>query len=201
MEQFRRGLINQYYRNLDGVIFVYDITKQNTFKDISEWYMEMKQYSRDREGKIKMLLIGNKSDLEEERKVPADEARTYAETHNMHFTEVSAKDKDCLATLSTAINDLSIQMLAAREENSLTRSMHDVIRLEGHLESEWVIVDEVPRGPFPQYDNCRPKSARLELGESLRKVFRKPHSRSTSFSESFSGRFSTRSLRNSGRPC
>lgn len=176
MEHFRSGLINQYYRNLDGVIFVYDITKRNSFIDVENWLSEVRQYGPN-DGHVKMVLLGNKSDLEDEREVPIEDGREYADKHDMFFVEVSAKNKDCLKTLDATIDRLLEQMLACREENSLTRTMQSVIRLEGHMESDWVMVDERYQGPFSRYDNRRSASmSRQELGESIRRVFNKQQS-------------------------
>ena len=180
MEQFRKGLITQYYRNVDGAIFVYDITRRETFVSIDEWLKEMKTYSRNSE-RIKMILIGNQNDQSNERDVTTDEGQLYANEHGMIFTEISAKHQESLSKLDSVILRLSEQMLAAREENSLTRSMHKVIRLNDvTVEDGWIVVNEIPEGPFPDYVN-NPRQRRFprqqELTESIRNVFKK---RSTS---------------------
>jgi len=41
---------------------------------------------------VVMMLVGNKSDLSEERMVSIEEGRQFAFDHNMDFFEVSAKD-------------------------------------------------------------------------------------------------------------
>ena len=173
MEAFRRGLINQYYRNVQGVIFVYDVTREGTFVNIeNEWYPEMKQYSRDDENRIQMVLIGNKSDLETERKVTKEEGEAYATRHGMLFLEISSKTEDCLESLDGIFDRLSEQMLAKREENSLTKSMHSVIRLDNcTIDDDWIIINEVPQGPFSSHDNVRRRRA---LTESVSRIFRKP---------------------------
>ena len=159
MEQFRKGLITQYYRNIDGAIFVYDITRRETFVNIDEWLKEMKTYSRNSE-QIKMVLIGNQNDRSNERDVTTDEGQLYANKHGMIFIEISAKHQESLSKLDSVILRLSEQMLAAREENSLTRSMHKVIRLNDvTVEDGWIVVNEIPEGPFPDYVN-NPKQSR-----------------------------------------
>ena len=160
MEQFRKGLITQYYRNVDGAIFVYDITRRETFVSIDEWLKEMKTYSRNSE-RIKMILIGNQNDQSNERDVTTDEGQLYANEHGMIFTEISAKHQESLSKLDSVILRLSEQMLAAREENSLTRSMHKVIRLNDvTVEDGWIVVNEIPEGPFLDYVNNPRQSKR-----------------------------------------
>lgn len=99
----------------------------------------------------------------------------------MIFTELSAKNLESLSNLDNVILRLSEQMLAEREENSLTRSMHRVIRLRDvAVEDDWIVVNEIPEGPFPDYIN-NPRQWRFprqqELTESIRNVFKR---RSTS---------------------
>ena len=49
-ERFR-AVAKSFYRNADIVVFVYDITKQNSFDSIqSYWYKEVMQYSKDLKG-------------------------------------------------------------------------------------------------------------------------------------------------------
>ena len=162
MEQFRNALIQQYYRNVNGVVFVYDITKQETFENIDSWYSEAMSYSKDRE-RLKMLLIGNKKDMEAERVISEEDGRRYAQSRGMLFAEVSAKDIKCLDALDDVILSLSHQMLKDREEHSFTRSMRNVIRLE----EDWEVV-EFPNGPVPE-DVYQPQDAstRMSLGNQL----------------------------------
>lgn len=45
------------------------------------------------EDKIPLLLVGNKSDLEERRQVSVDDARTKGEEWNVQYVETSAKTR------------------------------------------------------------------------------------------------------------
>ena len=63
------------------------------------------------EDKIPLLLVGNKSDLEERRQVPVEEARGKAEEWGVQYVETSAKtranvDKVPLLTRSTRCTEL-----------------------------------------------------------------------------------------------
>lgn len=176
MEQFRRGLITQYYRNVNGVVFVYDITRRESFVDVREWLGELRQYCRKSEH-VQLALLANKCDLEEERQVPTDEGRHYAEENGMIFAEISTVTDTALRTLDSVFERLSSQMLSSRQENSLTRSMVEQQRGGGNirLDQDWVVIDEFPRGPFPSQDNQRQRTfSRQDLEQSFRKVFKRP---------------------------
>lgn len=45
------------------------------------------------EDKIPLLVVGNKSDLEERRQVPVEEARSKAEEWGVQYVETSAKTR------------------------------------------------------------------------------------------------------------
>ena len=69
MEQFRNALVTKYYRNADGIVLVFDITKRESFEGLDNWISEVKQYCEHGIEKIKMVLIGNKVDRLHQRKV------------------------------------------------------------------------------------------------------------------------------------
>jgi len=86
-ERFRT-LTASYYRGAHGIILVYDITNRDTYQHIQMWLQEVDIYSTVGES-IKML-IGNKIDQEDQRKVSKEEAQNYARTEGMMFMECSA---------------------------------------------------------------------------------------------------------------
>ena len=76
MEQFRNALVTKYYRNADGIVLVFDITKRESFEGLDNWISEVKQYCEHGIEKIKMVLIGNKVDRLHQRKVRERERDT-----------------------------------------------------------------------------------------------------------------------------
>ena len=75
MEQFRNALVTKYYRNADGIVLVFDITKRESFEGLDDWISEVKQYCEHGIEKIKMVLIGNKVDRLHQRKVRRERER------------------------------------------------------------------------------------------------------------------------------
>ena len=69
MEQFRNALVTKYYRNADGIVLVFDISKRESFEGLDSWISEVKQYCEHGTEKLKMVLIGNKVDRHHQRKV------------------------------------------------------------------------------------------------------------------------------------
>lgn len=87
-ERFRT-ITSSYYRGAHGIIIVYDVTDQESFKNVKMWLAEIENFSTD---KVNKLLIGNKSDLGDKRAVSYDTAKSFADEIGIPFLETSAKD-------------------------------------------------------------------------------------------------------------
>ena len=70
-----------------GIVLVFDITNKYSFDNINEWIEEIKE----REPNPRIVLFGNKIDLEYQRKVTNEEAKEYAKKMNLAYFETSAK--------------------------------------------------------------------------------------------------------------
>lgn len=88
-ERFR-SITSAYYRNSDGCIIVYDISKRESFNNIKFWFEDLSKYLDIK--KICFLLIGNKSDLYKLRQVSYEEGMNIAKKYNADFIETSAFD-------------------------------------------------------------------------------------------------------------
>ena len=77
-------------KNCLGILLVYSINDKRSFEDLENWIKDInaqKIYDN-----IYLVLIGNKSDLEKERKIYFEEGEKFALKYNMEFFETSAKD-------------------------------------------------------------------------------------------------------------
>ena len=88
-QELYRSLITNFYRNSSLAIMVYSITSKDSFDNIDVWLKELRTHSNP---DAKVFLIGNKIDLENERKVEKVQGEQYAEENNLNlFMEASAK--------------------------------------------------------------------------------------------------------------
>jgi len=87
-ERFRT-LTSSYYRGVQGIILVYDVTQKDTFANLETWLNEADQFSTGVGKEAVKLLVGNKVDLP--RVVERSEAEAWAKERNMLFIEASAK--------------------------------------------------------------------------------------------------------------
>jgi Ras-related protein Rab-1A len=86
-EKFRAISVN-YLKGTNGVILVFDITNKESFDLLETWMNELKENNKV---DISKVLIGNKSDLAEDREVQREEAEKFAESINCKYFEGSAK--------------------------------------------------------------------------------------------------------------
>ena len=85
-----KAITSSYFKGSNGCFIVYDITSESSFNNIENWYAEIqKETSKD----IPILLVGNKCDLEDERKVPIEKGKEKAKNLNCAFFETSALKK------------------------------------------------------------------------------------------------------------
>ena len=73
-----------------GCLVIYDITDKKSFEIVDKWIESI--YNLKDYKKFPVILIGNKSDLKDERIISFDEGKKKAIQHNIDFYETSAKE-------------------------------------------------------------------------------------------------------------
>ena len=101
-EEKFRTITKNFYRNADGLLVVFDLTKKESYDHIRSWINEAKENN----DKLKTILIGNKLDLKDERIVTNEVAKQFAEKNNLKYIETSAKDGTNINESFQAIIDL-----------------------------------------------------------------------------------------------
>ena len=74
-ERFR-AVTRSYYRGAAGALLVYDISRRATFNHLTSWLTDAKNLTTPN---TVIMLIGNKSDLDDQRDVTFEEASQFAE--------------------------------------------------------------------------------------------------------------------------
>jgi Ras-related protein Rab-11A len=72
-----RAITSAYYRGAVGALLVYDISKHQTYENVTRWLKELRDHA---DSSIVIMLVGNKSDLRHLRAVPTDDAKQFAST-------------------------------------------------------------------------------------------------------------------------
>ncbi|KAG7550180.1 Small GTP-binding protein domain [Arabidopsis thaliana x Arabidopsis arenosa] len=82
-----RAVTSAYYRGAVGAMLVYDVTRRQTFDHIPRWLEELRNNA---DKNIVIILVGNKSDLEDQRAISMEDAKEFAEKEGLFFLETSA---------------------------------------------------------------------------------------------------------------
>jgi Ras-related protein Rab-1A len=87
-ERFR-SITKSFFRNTNGIIFVYDITDRKSFQNVKDWIKD----SEMNDNGFEKILVGNKIDLNEKRKIEYDELEEFGKRKNIEVIETSAKKR------------------------------------------------------------------------------------------------------------
>ena len=104
-------LIKTYYRDVGGVILMYDVNDRKTYTDLTFWLNEIEKNKP--EWIISKLLIANKIDSDN-RVVSTEEGQQFAEENGFSFIEISVK-KEC--DVSFALKDLVEDIYNQKDDN------------------------------------------------------------------------------------
>ncbi|KAI8802835.1 ras family-domain-containing protein [Cladochytrium replicatum] len=86
-ERFR-SLIPSYIRDSSVAVVAFDITNRNSFLNTAKWVDDVRA---ERGNDVIIVLVGNKTDLNEKRAVSTEEGEKKAKEFNAMFIETSAK--------------------------------------------------------------------------------------------------------------
>ena len=99
-----KAITSAYYKGAKSAFIVYDISRKNTFDSISRWVSDI---TATADKKITLILIGNKSDLEDQRQVTKEQGEEKAKEFGLAFLETSASSGDNLEkAFSLMINEV-----------------------------------------------------------------------------------------------
>ncbi|KAG8559201.1 hypothetical protein GDO81_017265 [Engystomops pustulosus] len=104
-----------YYRGARAALLVYDITSKETFSRAQLWLQELQKYVLN--GKMVIALVGNKSDLHDNRKVSTEDALAFAEQKQLLFMETSAKTGSGVNEVFEAVASKLLTLEKQKEEN------------------------------------------------------------------------------------
>ena len=86
-ERFR-SITKSFFRNTNGILFVYDITNRKSFQNVKEWIKDSEMHDSG----FEKILVGNKIDLKKNREIKYEELEELGKKKNIDVIETSAKD-------------------------------------------------------------------------------------------------------------
>ena len=114
-----KAITSAYYRGAKGAFIVYDITRRDTFDSVDRWVNDLTAAS---DKNITIIVIGNKSDLEDQRQVTKEEGEEKATKLQVAFFETSAFSGE------------NVEKAFEQMVNEIYKKCHDELAAEGDME-------------------------------------------------------------------
>ena len=86
-----RSITSSYYKGSHGCLIVYDITNEKSFENVEKW---LEQAKKEAGKDVSVILVGNKCDLEDSRKISKEQLEEKAKYLNCPFFETSALSRE-----------------------------------------------------------------------------------------------------------
>ncbi|KDP41145.1 hypothetical protein JCGZ_03636 [Jatropha curcas] len=119
-----RAITSSYYRGALGALLVYDITRRATFDNVKKWLKELREFSKS---DMVVVLVGNKSDLDNSRQVGEEEGKNLAEAEGLCFMETSALEninvEEAFLEMITKIHEIMSQKAKINDNSNTTITM------------------------------------------------------------------------------
>jgi small GTP-binding protein len=118
-----RGITPMYYRNAVAAIIVYSLADRESFKQVEVWLRSLEE---NIPAGVLLFLVGNKSDLEEQREVTIDEGQEKATEIHATFSEVSAKTGDGIDELFITVATTCLEHRQAKSKGQAVNQAETV---------------------------------------------------------------------------
>ena len=121
-----RSITSAYYKGAKGALIVYDITRKCTFDNIDKWISDLKLNG---DKNICIVILGNKSDLDDKREVSKGDGIKKSEMYKTAFLETSALNGDNIGKAFDEIIEQIIQNNKSFFEDSNKKEMDKGVNL------------------------------------------------------------------------
>jgi Ras-related protein Rab-1A len=120
-ERFK-SLTASYLKSCNVFILVFDITNKKSFDDLETWIQLVKENTTPKFA----CLVGNKSDIQEQRQVSKQHAIDFAEKYNLKYVEISAKDNSNIEDMFLYVSQILFNDAQKKSKfSSSTESIDD----------------------------------------------------------------------------
>ena len=117
-----RSIAKSYYKGAQGIILIYDVTDVRSFKNIKNWLSQIKE---EASSKICIVLVANKIDCSEKRKVSEEEGQKLADDLDLKIFEASAKDNiNVSEAFQEVVEDMSVKYANGIERGTRIKKMN-----------------------------------------------------------------------------
>ena len=119
-----KNIATSYYRGVNCIIICFDVTVQDSYNHVKDWLNNIEYFAKKN---VMKVLVGNKIDLKEERKIDSLVANDFAESCNIKYYETSALKNIGVKELFETISETYIKN---NPEKNVNNTNNDVFKLE-----------------------------------------------------------------------
>jgi small GTP-binding protein len=127
MDTFR-AVVKSSFRDAAGALLFFALNARTSFEALDLWFNDIKEVARP---DCVIVMIGNKSDLEDQRAVAQQIAEAFATSREMSYFEVSVKTGAGMNdAISALLKGLEAQGMSARHEMAQERAIDEQIEVD-----------------------------------------------------------------------
>jgi len=117
-ERFR-SITAQYFRGTHGILCCFDLTREDSFRQIPRWYNEIQIHKTSEPA---VILVGCKSDLTSQIEISTEAAETMAKDYDMEYIETSSRQDTNVDAVFERIAALVLETEILENQSELSDS-------------------------------------------------------------------------------
>ena len=122
------SLTQGFFKNVQGVILAYDVTKTESFDNLKNWISSIKTNMQSQKINMPVVIMGNKIDLTDDREIKTEDAEKFAEENQYKYFETSAKTGE---GIDDGVRELVNQVLNdSNKDNEQENYARDSVQLK-----------------------------------------------------------------------
>lgn len=122
-QELFRSVTRGYYRGSNGAVLVFDLTSLNSFEALDKWLCEFQEVIQSN---VLSVLVGNKSDMTDQRSIPEETIQKFAREHKMVYFEASAMTGE---NVNQAFDHIIAEIAKQFDEGIFRPRTEDILRL------------------------------------------------------------------------
>ena len=131
-EERFRSITKQYFKDTQGAILIFDLTKKSTFDKLNVWLEDLNDNAPE---DVVIILVGNKMDIKDRKIYLSDDAKKFALKNKMPYIEVSAKEGTnifylfetlCNKLINKNNNKINLKLNSEKKRNKIKEELFNI---------------------------------------------------------------------------
>ena len=120
-----KSITKSYIEKADGILLAFDLTNKLSFKTIENWKSQVESFHLN----IKLVLVGTKADLVNERAISKEECQRKSQELKIEYFETSSKDNyNVTQAFETLASNIYQNLIPSRKKNSMKLNDSNIVK-------------------------------------------------------------------------